>query len=249
MSENKHGLTRSIPAEVMREVRRRCGFGCIICGSAIVQYHHFSPEFSDSKVHSSEGITLLCGSCHDKATRGLLGNDEVKRFVSDPFCMKEGFTHDFLFASRDNVHFQIGNATFRRHAVIVYDSEVLIGFEPPQQPAEPLRLFARIEDTVGAELIEIIDNEWRVGTHHFDVETVGNALVVRRKLGDITLRMRLKLGGEIVIERLQMGYKGYQIHGIDGEFTIKQPNGAKLTLACPNINSTLRLSSRGGVML
>lgn len=29
---NKYGLTRDIPEDVKRKVRKRCGFGCVICG-------------------------------------------------------------------------------------------------------------------------------------------------------------------------------------------------------------------------
>ena len=36
MSTNKHGLSRDIPRAVKTVVRRRCGFGCVICGNAIV---------------------------------------------------------------------------------------------------------------------------------------------------------------------------------------------------------------------
>src|SRR5467141_5394733 len=106
---NAHGLSRDIPESIKREVRQRCGFGCIICGSAVVQYHHFSPAYVDALEHRAEGITLLCGRCHDKARSASI--EEIKRYDSSPFCKRHGFTHDFLFASRDKIVFQIGSAT------------------------------------------------------------------------------------------------------------------------------------------
>src|SRR5436190_17564410 len=96
---NAHGLSRDIPEPIKRAVRQRCGFGCIICGSAVVQYHHFSPEYADATEHRAEGITLLCGRCHDKVRQA--GPEEIERYNAAPFCKREGFAHDFLFASRD----------------------------------------------------------------------------------------------------------------------------------------------------
>lgn len=52
---NQFGLSRDIPEAVKRQVRQRDGFGCIICGSAIIEYEHFEPEFHAAKFHSVDG--------------------------------------------------------------------------------------------------------------------------------------------------------------------------------------------------
>ena len=44
-SANRFGLTRDIPEPVRRAVRQGTGFGCVICGAAIITYHHFDPPF------------------------------------------------------------------------------------------------------------------------------------------------------------------------------------------------------------
>jgi hypothetical protein len=35
---NKYGLKRTIPEKIKREVRQRCGFGCVRCGSLRTNY-------------------------------------------------------------------------------------------------------------------------------------------------------------------------------------------------------------------
>jgi hypothetical protein len=70
-STNKYGLSRVIPADIAREIRKRCGFGCVNCGSALYHYEHMIPEFSEASQHIAEKITLLCGTCHDYVTRGI----------------------------------------------------------------------------------------------------------------------------------------------------------------------------------
>jgi 5-methylcytosine-specific restriction endonuclease McrA len=68
---NKHGLNRAIPSGIKREVRQRCGFGCVVCGLGIVQYEHVEPEFSDAVKHEADKIVLLCPQCHSKVTTGF----------------------------------------------------------------------------------------------------------------------------------------------------------------------------------
>jgi hypothetical protein len=244
---NIHGLPRDIPESVKRAVRQRCGFGCVICGSAVVQYHHFAPEYAQATEHHSEGITLLCGRCHDKARH--TSTDEISRHDRSPFCKRQGFVHDFLFASREKISFQIGSAIFKRHAILVYDEESIISFAPPEEPGAPLRLFARLQDDDEKDMLEIADNEWRAGTDFFDLDTSGNTFLIRRKLKDITLKMILRPTGDITIERLKLGYKGFKVLAEKGKFLVRIPNGGQFALACPNIYSTLTLSSDGGVRL
>ncbi|GAH43227.1 unnamed protein product, partial [marine sediment metagenome] len=51
-STNQYGLSRYIPLEIKRAVRQKCGFGCVVCGSTIYQYHHFDPPFNEAKQHN-----------------------------------------------------------------------------------------------------------------------------------------------------------------------------------------------------
>ncbi len=92
MTENKYGLKRSIPAEVKREVRKRCGFGCVICGNGIDDYEHVDPPFKDAKEHDPNGIALLCPNCHAKKTRGFGSANIVCNALKKPFCFSKGYT-------------------------------------------------------------------------------------------------------------------------------------------------------------
>jgi len=77
MDKNQHGLSRHIPSEVKRTVRQNSKFGCVICRSAICQYEHIIPSFADAQSHDPENMCLLCGTCHDKVTRGMLSKVTV----------------------------------------------------------------------------------------------------------------------------------------------------------------------------
>jgi hypothetical protein len=78
MSESdRFGLSRAIPPEVARKVRRRSKFGCVICRGAIYQYEHIDPEFKDATAHDPSHICLLCGGRHDRVTRGRISKATV----------------------------------------------------------------------------------------------------------------------------------------------------------------------------
>lgn len=53
---NKYGLKDTISSLVKREVRQRCGFGCVNCGNAVYQYEHLDPTFAEAKELNRPGI-------------------------------------------------------------------------------------------------------------------------------------------------------------------------------------------------
>ena len=91
---NKYGLSRAIPAQIKREVRQRCGFGCVVCGAGIIQYEHVEPEFHEAESHDADKIALLCPQCHAKVTTRIWSKDKIKQAMRNPICKKKGFTKE-----------------------------------------------------------------------------------------------------------------------------------------------------------
>src|SRR5258705_9230975 len=102
MAVNYYGLGRDIPEPVKLQVRQRCGFGCVVCGNPFIQYEHFDPEYKDAKDHLAEGITLLCGSCHDQTTKGLMSKEMVAYCNLNPYAISKGFAHGRLKIGLNN---------------------------------------------------------------------------------------------------------------------------------------------------
>ncbi|WP_198036130.1 hypothetical protein [Salegentibacter sp. T436] len=71
MSKQDKPNSRNIPLPIQREVRQRCGFGCVICGLPLYEYEHME-EWAKVKRHDAEEITLLCDRHHREKTAGLL---------------------------------------------------------------------------------------------------------------------------------------------------------------------------------
>ena len=77
MSKNRHGLARSIPDRIKREVRKRSKFGCVLCRCAFYEYEHIDPPFEHATSHDPSKICCLCSSCHSAVTRGQRSKQSV----------------------------------------------------------------------------------------------------------------------------------------------------------------------------
>src|SRR2546422_1820939 len=86
-----------IPDPVQREVRQRCGFGCVVCGAPLYQYHHMD---ENPKNNVSPNITLLCGTHHTEATNRLLTPDQIAQTDRKPYNLQHGVSSPY------GLHFQ-----------------------------------------------------------------------------------------------------------------------------------------------
>ena len=120
---NKFNLKRDIPSPVKRTVRKRCGFGCVVCGCAIIQYHHFNPEFVDAKTHNAKGITLLCPNCHEKTKKRIFNSEFISDRDAEPECKKIGYARDVFHMGKRINGIQMGRAHFKGLDIIRYEKK------------------------------------------------------------------------------------------------------------------------------
>ncbi len=111
MNEEKPN-SRNIPLPIQREVRERCGFGCVMCGMPLYEYEHME-EWALVKRHIANEITLLCDHHHREKTNGLLPKEVVRKANKDPFNLREGISKPYLLHfSGDEAIVEIGGNTF-----------------------------------------------------------------------------------------------------------------------------------------
>jgi hypothetical protein len=137
MSEesNRHGLSRRIPDPIARQLRQECGFGCVVCGSAIFDYEHVDPEFKDAEEHDPTKMALLCGSCHDKVTRRQWSKDKIKEARANPICLESGFSSEWFDYGTEAPTIVVGGATIYSpdlHSENVWQES--LGTEGPGNP-------------------------------------------------------------------------------------------------------------------
>lgn len=214
MTTNRFGLSRSIPADVKREVRQRCGFGCVICGLGFYDYEHFAPDYADASEHRAEGITLLCPRCNQRRARGTLSRETVAAADRDPACLRNGFTRESLDVSPDRLALRFASATFVNcKTAIEINGFPILEIVRPDHAGEPLQLSGLFCDPQGRVTLRIRNNEWRAYSDLWDVECVGPRIVVRTARGEIALVLRTDPPELLVVERIDMGFEKCLIRG------------------------------------
>lgn len=211
---NKHGLRRTVPADVRREVRQRCGFGCVICGLGFYDYEHFDPDFAEATEHNPAGMTLLCSQCNQKRARGRLSAATVAAANANPKCLQQGFSSELFDFGSEPIEVGFAGVTFYdcRHLVVV-NGRPLLSVSPPRDPGEPVLLSGLFTDANGRVTLTIENNVWSVGTENWDVECVGPRLTIRSAPGDISLALRMVPPTRLIVEHLEMRIDGVHFRG------------------------------------
>lgn len=96
MTESAACTSRNIPRPIQREVRQRCGFGCVICGTPLYEYEHME-EWAEVKRHVAEEITLLCDKHHKEKTNGWLPKEDVRKANLTLSTFVQGYLRHTLF--------------------------------------------------------------------------------------------------------------------------------------------------------
>lgn len=219
---NKYKLSRTIPAEVKRKVRQRCGFGCVVCGSAIYDYEHFNPEFNEAREHNPDGIALLCPTDHARKRKKLLSNEQYLKSIANPMALQlkkayaEWETDDFAPTV------VVGQKIFTGGtSILIVDGKLLLGFKGPEEIGSPPRLNFRFFDRKQNEVFSIINNEISVFSDSFDIATTGNIWTVRSKLYNVDLKIELNPPNNIIIRQLHFHYKKWELIAKDEKFELK----------------------------
>lgn len=126
-NHNIHGLSRDIPTDIKRQIRKECGFGCVCCGLAIATYEHIIPEFKDAKEHNPEKMAYLCGNCHDRVTRGIWSKEKVLEARKNPWCIINEKCHDSFDVSSTSPTIWVGpNEIINIHNIVSINEEVIL---------------------------------------------------------------------------------------------------------------------------
>lgn len=227
--ENKYGLSRNIPNPVKREIRQRCGFGCVICGSAIYQYEHVDPTFEEAQEHDPDKMALLCGTHHDYVTKEIWSKGRIKDALKSPKCLEDGFSFGAFDIGSNSPTVILGTITWKETPVIIEAmGEPLLRVEAPEEAGGPFRLSGRFYDSQEQEIFTMEQNEWFGPVANWDIEIVGQRITIRRAPGEFALQIRTDPPNKLIIERIDMFFKGLRIKAQDnGLLEIISPIGPK----------------------
>jgi len=223
---NKFGLSRTIPAEIKRAIRQACGFGCVICGSGIIQYEHVLPEFHEATEHNPVKMTLLCPQCHAKVTTGFWSKDKVLESMEKPHSKKQGFSNEVFDIGHGHPSLQFGGVLLKNCPIPIQVSGIpLFKIELPEEEGAPFRLSGIFCDSQGIISLRIIENEWMAASANWDVEVIGGSIIIREGKRNIHLKLVASPPDAIIVERLNMFLNGLQFEANGDFLKVTSPSG------------------------
>lgn len=253
---NRHGLTRHIPADVKRRVRQECGFGCVCCGLAIAMYEHIEPEFANAREHDPAAIAYLCGSCHDRVTRGVWSKQKVWEARKSPYCIRNGGCWDaFDIESPGNLAVRMGsNLAIGFNKLLTIEGRTLLGVERPETPGGPYRLTAAFYDADEQLRLEIDGNDWKGPLGAADIECVGRTITIRTSPDEIALQLTSVPRMGVWIRKLNMTYKRKRFHINDEGLSIFDERDSRINVGnrimlCPSGDGQLLSGNETSVSL
>ncbi len=225
MSENKFGLSRTIPTSVKREVRRRCGYGCVICGNGIYQYEHFNPVFSEAKEHNADGITLLCGYCHDRKTRKQFSIEKVIEANNSPKCFEKNYTSFTLDLGEEVPVVRIGSNLFENPEVVLeVNGKSIFSFTKDSESQTCLMNF-NFFDKDGNLICKIENNELISNIGKLDIEAIGTKISFYNLKKEAVLLLDYLPRKELLIKKAHMKIEQTELY-IDDDNSIIRSGSA-----------------------
>jgi hypothetical protein len=228
---NQYGLSRDIPEDVKREIRQRCGFGCVVCASSIIDYEHVEPTFAHARRHDPAKMALLCPMCHARVTRNQLSKSRIQKAMAAPKCREQGFSFSEFDAANTHPFVTFAGCHLMNCPVpIQVHGMPLFKIEQPEIAGGPYRLSASFYDKRGVPSLMIRQNEWRASSDFWDVEVVGGRVTVRQGPRDISLQILFVPAMGIVVERVNMYVAGYHFVGDSKDLVVHSPGGGSSRL-------------------
>lgn len=208
--------SRNIPQKVQREVRQRCGFGCVICGNPIYDYEHMK-EWSKVKEHIADDITLLCPEHHREVTARRMPREIVENANQNPFNLRqEGSSPMQLYYQGNSCEFLIGGNSFtmdaqeetRQLIAIMVDGVPLLSFILDNGH---LLLSANLFDRYNQPVLVIKDNQLLYSVEPWDIQLVGQTLIIRERTRKILLDIVFNTPNKVVINRARLLCNGVEV--------------------------------------
>lgn len=206
-----------IPESIRREVRQRCGFGCVLCGLPLITYEHME-GWAKVQRHVASEITLLCDQHQRERTNGLLTVEQVRAADANPINIGRGVStpyglHFELDAHR-TVHAVIGGNRFStskqtESALIAVDDTDLVWVAIDDQGGVYLHM--NIFDENNNLALVVVRNEVQYRSSIWDVTFEGTTLTLREAAKALLLEVRFLPPRTISIDRGSLLYNGVEI--------------------------------------
>ena len=233
---NPPPTSRNIPQQIQREIRQRCGFGCVVCGLPLYEYDHL---LGWAKVHRhvAAEITLLCDQHHRERGSGLLPLSAVETANRNPYNLRAGTSKPYdLHFTGNECEVTIGGNSFSasdggygtKLLPVSVDGTPLLEFVLGDGH---LMLSLNIFDEFNRLILQIQNNQLVQSANPWDIRFVGQNLVVREAVRRILVDITFLPPNQIKIQRGRFLRNGVEILIHPNRIVIAN-NGAEFSGNC-----------------
>lgn len=184
-------MQRRPPADVRRQLRREANFGCVVCGTPIIQYHHIVP-FSEKQHHNPDEMVVLCPNHHEHAgpDAEALTPDDLYEYKENPH-ISDIVDYDLYYESSTPV-LNIANSRCQ-----LQDLEEMTVLEIQGEPIIEmayrdgvLQFSVKLYNEENDLIAELDENEWWANTNDvWDLEYRANHFKIWHGRRDIGLKI------------------------------------------------------------
>jgi hypothetical protein len=246
--------SRNIPFPLQREIRQRCGFGCVICGFPLYEYHHIE-RWTDVREHSADNITLLCNTHHRQAGSGLLPKSKIVRADKFPHNKRFGRSSDFpLYYEGDSINCIMGNNQFNfpkndRVGLVLIVPLMIHGVSMLGFISEigNLLLNLTLFDSSNKVVLRIVNNHLFYSISPWDIQFVGRTLTIREKLRKLLIKITFDPPDTVIIEEGRILHKNIEVL-IDSKHLLVLSSG-KVTADLQGVTGTARGNLAVGLLI
>lgn len=206
----------AIPVDVKREIRQRCGFGCVFCGLPFYDYEHMA-EWAIVKRHVASEMTLLCPNHHRQKTNGLISKADLEEANRSPYnIVKDMDPFPFRVQSASLV-LQLGGISFfydqgaaaAGTVVLSIKSERIIWLNFQEGN---LLLNLSLYDQKGKQIVSIRDNELVYSTDPWDITLVGKTVRIQVQARDTLLSLTFDPNANVIsFNEAKLRFSGYEV--------------------------------------
>lgn len=211
--ENMKEKRPPIKEAIKREIRQRCGFGCVICGFPIYEYDHML-GWANVKRHVASEITLLCDTHHTAKSSKLMPAFIVEEANRSPYNLRQNFsTPSILYYSGKKAIIKMGRSNFiitDNDDGVIFETIKINEFTMIQVKLEDnhFLLSMTLLDKKNIPVFIIEDNMMKYSVGSWDINFVGRNLTIRKKSRDIFLDINFETPNIINFRRGNFYFRG-----------------------------------------
>ncbi len=158
----KKEISRTPPVSVRRKLRAEVNFGCPLCGSPHLEYHHFDPPFARNNHHNPDGMIALCATHHAQADGFSI--EQMREFKK---TRQNSVESTFNWRRKHTVFVCGGSYAYQCNVMLYVRGVNILYFEKDENGFDTLSL--NVFDTQGDPLFIMKKNDWISKTNVDDI--------------------------------------------------------------------------------